>query len=127
MATTVDFIEYVCEQITGVGDIRCKKMFGEYMVYVNDKPILLVCDNTVYVKILPCLDEAMGNAQKGFPYKGAKEHYILDIDDSELNRKVISMLEPVTSLPKPRKTRKRDSMLGTSEQARESTTSYKTR
>ncbi|MGN0560765.1 MAG: hypothetical protein ACI4K8_06895 [Candidatus Fimenecus sp.] len=25
-------------------------MFGEYMVYVNDKPILMVCDNTVFVK-----------------------------------------------------------------------------
>jgi len=51
MATTVDFIEYVCGQIEGAGAVRYKKMFGEYMVYVNDKPILLVCDNTVYVKM----------------------------------------------------------------------------
>lgn len=50
MATSVDFINYVCEQIVGVGDIRYRKMFGEYMVYVNYKPILLICDNTVYVK-----------------------------------------------------------------------------
>jgi len=28
MATTVSFIEFVCEQISGVGDIRYKKMFG---------------------------------------------------------------------------------------------------
>jgi DNA helicase-2/ATP-dependent DNA helicase PcrA len=35
-----------------VGAVRYKKMFGEYMVYVNEKPILLVCDNTVFVKIL---------------------------------------------------------------------------
>jgi TfoX/Sxy family transcriptional regulator of competence genes len=102
MATTVDFIEYVYEQIVGSGDIRYKKMFGDYMVYVNDKPILLVCDNTVFVKILPCLDEVMRDAQKGFPYKGAKEHYALDIDDAELSRKVISIMEPVTPLPKPR-------------------------
>jgi len=46
MATTVDFIEYVCGQIDGVGAVRYKKMFGEYMAYVNDKPVLLVCDNT---------------------------------------------------------------------------------
>ena len=102
MATTVDFIEYVCEQIECVGAVRHKKMFGEYMVYVNDKPILLVCDNTVFVKILPCLDGIMSGADKGFPYNGAKEHYVLDIDNANLAREVISALEPVTPIPKPR-------------------------
>ncbi len=28
MATTNEYIEYVCEQIKGVGEIRYKKMFG---------------------------------------------------------------------------------------------------
>ena len=36
MATSIDYIDYVCEQIRGVGEIRYKKMFGEYMVYVYD-------------------------------------------------------------------------------------------
>ena len=44
MATTINFINYVCEQLKGVGVIRYRKMFGEYMVYVNDKPIIIVCD-----------------------------------------------------------------------------------
>lgn len=103
MATTVDFIEYVCGQIEGVGDVRYKKMFGEYMVYVNDKPILLVCDNTAFVKILPCLDVIMANADKGFPYNGAKENYVLDMDDVPLAQDVIAVLEPITPIPKPRK------------------------
>ena len=103
MATTVDFIEYVCGQIEGAGAVRYKKMFGEYMVYVDEKPILLVCGNTVFVKILPCLDELMINAEKGYPYNGAKEHYVLDIDDQELAGRVIAALLPVTTLPKQRK------------------------
>ena len=103
MATTVDFIEYVCGQINGVGIVRYKKMFGEYMVYVNDKPILLVCDNTVFVKILPCLDSLMAEADKGFPYDGAKEHYVLDVDDVPLAVKVIATSLEVTPIPKPRK------------------------
>lgn len=103
MATTADFIEYVCGQIKGVGSVRYKKMFGEYMVYVNDKPILLVCDNTVFIKTLPCLDGLMANAEKGYPYAGAKEHYILDIDNVDLSHEVVAVLEPVTPLPKPRK------------------------
>lgn len=103
MATTVDFIEYVCEQISGTGSVRYKKMFGEYMVYVNDKPILLVCDNTVFVKQLACIADKLENAEIGIPYTGAKEHYILDIDNMELSKNIIRTLEPVTPLPKPRK------------------------
>ena len=102
MATTVDFIEYVCGQIDGAGAIRYKKMFGEYMAYVNDKPILLVCDNTVYVKVLPCLDGLLDTAEKGSPYTGAKEHYILDIDNRDMALAVVAALEPVTAIPKPR-------------------------
>ena len=90
-------------QLGGVGELRYRKMFGEYMVYVNDKPILLVCDNNVYVKILPCLDGLMSAAEKGFPYDGAKEHYILDIDSLELTQSVVTALEAVTPIPKPKK------------------------
>lgn len=103
MATTVDYIEFVCEQIRGVGEVRYKKMFGEYMVYVNDKPVLLVCDNTVFVKQLDCIADKMLNAEKGSPYEGAKEHYILDIDNADLSKEIVMELEKVTPLPKPRK------------------------
>lgn len=99
MATSADFIKYVCEQIDVVGLIRYRKMFGEYMVYINDKPILLVCDETVYVKIKDEIKELMKNSATGFPYEGAKEHYILDIDDIDLCFKVINELEPITPIP----------------------------
>lgn len=103
MATTADFIEYVCEQISGIGEIRYKKMFGEYMVYVNDKPIFTVCDNTVYVKQNEVIKELMKTAETGFPYKGAKEHYILEIDNSEFAKIIASRLESVTEVPKKKK------------------------
>jgi TfoX/Sxy family transcriptional regulator of competence genes len=100
MATTKDFVEFVSEQIRKTGEIRYRKMFGEYMVYVNDKPILLVCDDTVYVKKLPQLGELLANSEVGVPYTGAKEHYIVDVDNAELLEKVIEILEPITPLPK---------------------------
>lgn len=103
MATSVDYIEYVCDQIHGTGDIRYKKMFGEYMVYVNDKPVLLVCDNTVFVKKLDIVADKMLDADCGVPYNGAKEHYILDIEDGEASREVVDLIEQVTPIPKPRK------------------------
>ncbi|MGL4484504.1 MAG: TfoX/Sxy family protein [Anaerovoracaceae bacterium] len=103
MATNIDFVEYICEQIAGVGAVRNKKMFGEYMVYVNDKPILLVCDNTVFVKKLESVAEILADAEVGEPYKGAKEHYILDVDNRELCCQVVKILELITKFTKPRK------------------------
>ena len=57
MSTSKEFAEYVREQIHEVGFLRYKKIFGEYMIYVNDKPILLVCDNTCLYKKLDCFAE----------------------------------------------------------------------
>lgn len=103
MATTQDYMEYVRERLPECGDVRYRKMFGEYMVYVNDKPLLMVCDNTVFVKKVPELEELMVGAGIGCPYEGAKEHYILDIDDTDLTARVIAVLEPITPIPKKRK------------------------
>lgn len=103
MSTSKEYIEFVCEQLAGTEDMRYKKMFGEYMVYVCDKPVLTVCDNTVYVKKLPELDGLMQGAPCGFPYDGAKEHYILDIENRGLAAQVIDVLAQVTPLPKKRK------------------------
>ncbi|MCI8519090.1 MAG: transcriptional regulator [Clostridia bacterium] len=103
MATTNEYIEYVCEQINGIGEIRYKKMFGEFMVYVNDKPVIVVCDNICFVKKLECIQEKMQNAEIGYPYNGAKEHYILDIDNSNFSKFIVGEIEKVTPIPKPKK------------------------
>ena len=103
MATSEDYIRYVCAQIDGAGAVRSRKMFGEYMVYVDEKPVFLVCDNTVFVKILPALESEMAGAATGFPYPGAKLHAILDIDDREKALRVAAILRDVTPLPKPKR------------------------
>ena len=89
MATSLEYIEFVCGQIQPFGAVRYRKMFGEYMAYLNEKPILLVCDNTVFVKILPKTEELMKKCERGFPYPGAKEHYVVDVEDRVFLEKVL--------------------------------------
>lgn len=103
MASSVDYIEFVCEQIMGIGDVRYKKMFGEYMVYLNDKPVFLVCNNTVYLKPLEVIKDKMQGAEVEIPYQGAKERYVLDIENPELAKEVALLLEEVTPIPRPKK------------------------
>lgn len=84
MATDLNYIKYVVEQID-LPDISFKKMFGEYMVYYKAVPVLLVCDDCVFVKILKETSEILGeDCEQGCPYDGAKLHYVLDIDNSDL-------------------------------------------
>ncbi len=94
MSTSFDYIQYIESRLPQNYYIRSKKMFGEYMVFIDEKPALLVCDNTVYVKQIDALSELLNQAEKGFPYQGAKEHYILDIDDMKLVSDVIEALLP---------------------------------
>lgn len=101
MATDVSYIQFVMEQLREE-EATYKKMFGEYMVYVEGKPVFTVCDNTVFVKQVKELEEIMAEADKGFPYDGAKECYILDIENAELVEKVVAVLKEVIPLPKKR-------------------------
>ena len=105
MATSKEYIEYVMSSIGLTGNARYKKMFGEYMVYINDKPLLLVCDNNVFVKKLPEVGAIIPDAPYGFPYDGAKEHYMLDMGDTELIRRGLDELDRITPPPKSKKNR----------------------
>lgn len=99
MATPQEYVEYVVNRVEGYGNIRYRKMFGEYMIYVDERPLLLVCDSTVYVKKLEELVPLMQDASQGFPYERAKEHYILDIDRDDLGI-VIEQLRKLVPLKK---------------------------
>lgn len=103
MATSVEYIDFVREKLDRFGSVRTRKMFGEYMVYFNGRPILTVCDNTVFVKKFPELSEIMNGTPCGFPYEGAKESYILDIENDGLLDQVIPILGNIVPLPKPKK------------------------
>ena len=84
MASTPEFVRYACEQLAGAGSIRHRKMFGEYLIYVDERPVVLVIGNTAYVKRLPVLED-LGLAE-GFPFPGGPAYYVLDIDAADQSR-----------------------------------------
>ena len=106
MACSLDFIEFVSSQIAAAGTVRCRKMFGDYMVYVDEKPVIIVCDNIPYVKEHEAIKSMMETAERGFPYEGAKEHYVLDVSRSDFTVKIVKILAEVLPYPKSRKKKK---------------------
>lgn len=119
MATSEGFKDFVLEILdSALHDTQyrfsAKKMFGEYCIYVLEtscleslpKPIFLLCDETLFVKQHAVLKPLLDSSPKGFPYQGAKESYILDVDSAELLREVTLVLAPTLPLPKPKKAKK---------------------
>ena len=78
-------------------------MMGDYVIYVNDKCVITACDNIAYVKKLPCISDLMADAESGSPYPGAKEAYILDVEDSRKVLKVVETLWEHLPFPKSKK------------------------
>lgn len=107
MASSKEYIDFILDQLSSIDGLTTKKMFGEYMVFGNGKPVLLICDDTVYVKMLPAVLDMFTKhgviPATGLPYKGAKEHYVLDIENTDLSVDMVHLLEEILPMPKPKK------------------------
>lgn len=103
MPCTAEFIDFICDALSPLGEVRSRKMMGEYVVHVNGKYVITACDNLAYVKKLPCIAPLMADAECGSPYPGAREAYILDFSDPRKAIKVIQTLWEALPYPKPRK------------------------
>ena len=105
MASDLNFVQYVSEQIAGAGSIAFRKMFGEYAVYCQGKVVALVCDNQLYVK--PTIAGRLLAAPVGEapPYPGAKPHLLIDekLDDRAWMAALIAATERELPLPKEKK------------------------
>lgn len=108
MATDLEFMEFLADQMAGAGEISHRKMFGEYAVYCGGKVVALVCDNQLFVK-----PTAAGRAFIGAPveapaYPGAKHSFL--IEDAFEDREWISELIRITArdlpAPKPKKSKR---------------------
>ena len=54
MASDESFVTFVCDQLAQVPQITCRKMFGEYALYVDEKVVAFVCDNSVGACLKEC-------------------------------------------------------------------------
>ncbi len=104
MASSIDFVEYVCEQMSASGIITYKKMFGEFGVYCNTKFIGLICDNQLFIKKTESGEKLLPNCPEASPYPNAKSHFLIEfIEDSELLVTLLEHMWDELPFPKPKK------------------------
>ena len=81
-----DLVEYIVEQGAKAGEVRAKKMFGDYCLYCEEKPVGLICDDVLFLKPLSVLEPLLHSEDKQLrpPYEGAKPHYVItNVDDRD--------------------------------------------
>ena len=57
MATSKDYINFIMEQLSALGDIKARQMMGEYIIYYRGKIAAYVCDNRLLVKLVPAAEK----------------------------------------------------------------------
>ena len=108
MATDPDFVEYIHEQAGFDARLTHKRMFGEYALYLDDKVVAFVCDNSLFLKPTEAGRALLPTVTPGKPYPEAKDYYVLDefLDDTELLQRVLQATADVLPLPKPGRAKK---------------------
>lgn len=105
MASDLEFVEYVCDQIGGAGLISFRKMFGEYTIYCNGKVVALICDNQFFLKPTQSGRSLLGCVVEAPPYPGAKPCFLVgdQLDDRDWFSNLVRATERELPAPKPRK------------------------
>lgn len=105
MASDTNFVEFVVAQIKDSGEIRAKKMFGEYGIYADEKLFGLICDNKLFIKPTTSGRTFIGNVVEATPYEGAKQSFLIEdkIEDSEWLSELVRITVNELPAPKPKK------------------------
>lgn len=104
MATSRDTIEYLLEQLAALESrLRTRSMFGEYCLYVDDKPVAFICDDKLFLKITPVSRGYLDDSHDSQAYPGSKPYICISPDmweDRAWLREII--IGTADSLPAPR-------------------------
>jgi len=105
MASDAAFVQYVCDQLARAGAVRAKKMFGEYAVYLDERVVMLVCDNQMFLKPTDAATALLQSPAYASPYPGAKPHLLVTdlLDDAELMSQVLRATADALPAPRPRR------------------------
>jgi TfoX/Sxy family transcriptional regulator of competence genes len=105
MASKINFVDFVIEQIKNSGEITAKKMFGEYGIYSDGKLFGLICDDKLFIKPTNSGRKFIGNVVEAPPYEGAKPSFLIEdkIEDSEWLSELVKISLNELPAPKPKK------------------------
>lgn len=105
MASSKEYLDFILDQLSGLDEISCRAMMGEYIVYYRGKIVGGIYDDRFLVKPTKSAAAMMPDAEKELPYKGAKEMLLVDnVENREFLQELLNAM--YDELPAPKKKKK---------------------
>jgi TfoX/Sxy family transcriptional regulator of competence genes len=104
MGTSLDTVQFICDQ-AGLGSrLSHRKMFGEFALYLDGKVIALVCDDQLFLKPTAAGRAFLGPVPEAAPFPGAKLFPLLsaELDDPERLAGAFEVTAAALPAPKPK-------------------------
>lgn len=108
MASDIEFVQFVAEQVRRAGFVKWRKMFGEYALYCDQKVVALICDDQLFVKPTVAGRAYVGEITEAPPYPGAKPYFLIEdgLEDGEWLTGLIRCTASELPVPKPKQSKK---------------------
>lgn len=102
MASSMEFLDYILEQLRDLEDLEYRPMMGEFILYYRGKIVGGIYDDRLLVKPVSAAFDYVSDAQYALPYEGAKE--MLAVDDVDDRKYLQGLFEAMyDELPAPKK------------------------
>lgn len=93
MASRKEFVEYICSQLSSLGEVTYRPMMGEYIIYIKGKYCVGICDDQMFLKPVKEVREKLKEVIEQPMYDGAKPSYLItDIDDKEYLCEIVKIV-----------------------------------
>ncbi|MFT4232168.1 MAG: TfoX/Sxy family protein [Leucobacter sp.] len=110
MSTRAETVDFLLDQLGALPGIRSRRMFGEYCLYLDEKPVAFVCDDELFVKPTEEGRAHLGGDPEEAPaYPGSKLYFRVSGDrweDREWLAQLVETTAAALPAPKPRGPRK---------------------
>jgi len=107
MATRPETVAHLLDLLSDAGPLTAKQMFGQYGLYLGDRMVALICDDTLYLKPTPGALALLPDTEQAPPFSRAKPYLMLTdaLDDPDLVARALRAVASESPPPKPKKAR----------------------
>ena len=104
MASSKGYLEYILVQLSGLDEVSCRAMMGEYIIYYRGKIVGGIYDDRFLIKPVKTAVEMMPDADMELPYEGAKEMLLVeDVENREFLKELFEAMYDELPARKKRK------------------------
>lgn len=104
MASSKEYLDFILDQLSGLDEISCRAMMGEYIVYYRGRIVGGIYDDRFLVKPTKSAVAMMPDADKELPYEGAKEMLLVDnVENREFLQELLNAMYDELPAPKKKK------------------------